>query len=58
MRNSVTRSGTLKGAGVAVPLFSLRTEKSGGIGEYPDIIKLVDWAKKTGLKLIQLLPAE
>lgn len=48
--------GHWKGAGVAVPLFSLRTEKSGGIGEFPDIIKLVDWAKKTGLKLIQLLP--
>jgi 4-alpha-glucanotransferase len=48
--------GHWKGAGVAVPLFSLRTEKSGGIGEYPDIIKLVDWAKKTGIKLIQLLP--
>ena len=48
--------GHWKGAGVAVPLFSLRTEKSGGIGEYPDIIKLVDWAKKTGLTLIQLLP--
>lgn len=45
-----------KGAGVTVPVFSLRTEKSGGIGEYPDIIKLIDWAKKTGLKLIQLLP--
>ena len=45
-----------KGAGVAVPVFSLRTEKSGGIGEFPDIKKLVDWAKLTGLKLIQLLP--
>jgi len=46
----------LRGAGVAVPVFSLRTEKSGGIGEFPDIKKLVDWAKLTGLKLIQLLP--
>ncbi len=45
-----------KGAGISIPLFSLRTEKSGGIGEYPDLIKLVDWAKQTGLKLIQLLP--
>ena len=45
-----------KGAGVAVPVFSLRTEKSGGIGEFPDIKKLVDWAKLTGLKLVQLLP--
>jgi len=45
-----------KGAGVAVPVFSLRTDKSGGIGELPDIKKLVDWAKLTGLKLVQLLP--
>ena len=45
-----------KGAGVAVPVFSLRTNNSGGIGEFPDIKKLVNWAKLTGLKLIQLLP--
>ncbi|MCX6236592.1 MAG: 4-alpha-glucanotransferase [Bacteroidia bacterium] len=45
-----------RGAGVSVPLFSLRTDKSGGIGEFPDIKKLVDWAKLTGLKLVQLLP--
>jgi len=45
-----------RGAGVAVPVFSLRTENSGGIGEFPDIKKLVDWAKLTGLKLVQLLP--
>ncbi len=45
-----------KGTGVAVPVFSLRTENSGGIGEFPDIKKLVDWAKLTGMKLVQLLP--
>jgi len=45
-----------RGAGVAVPVFSLRTQNSGGIGEFPDIKKLVDWAKLTGLKLVQLLP--
>jgi 4-alpha-glucanotransferase len=44
-----------RGAGVALPISSLRTERSGGIGEFPDIKKLVDWAKLTGLKLIQLL---
>ncbi len=48
--------GHWRGAGVSVPLFSLRTAQSGGIGEFPDIIKLVDWAKTTGLKMIQLLP--
>ncbi len=45
-----------KGAGVAVPVFSLRTENSFGIGEFTDIKQLADWSKVVGLKLIQLLP--
>lgn len=45
-----------KGAGVAIPVFSLRSEKSFGVGEFSDLKLLVDWAKKTGLKLIQILP--
>jgi 4-alpha-glucanotransferase len=45
-----------KGAGVAIPVFSLRSEKSFGVGEFTDIKLLVDWAKQTGLKLIQILP--
>ncbi len=45
-----------KGAGVAVPVFSLRSKKGFGTGEFNDIKLLVDWAKKTGLKLVQLLP--
>ncbi len=47
---------TWKGAGVAIPVFSLRTEKSFGIGEFTDLKLLVDWSKTTGLKLIQILP--
>ena len=47
---------TWKGAGVAIPVFSLRSNQSAGTGEFTDIKLLVDWAKKTGLKLIQLLP--
>ena len=47
---------TWKGAGVAIPVFSLRTEKSVGVGEFTDIHTLVDWAKQVNLKLIQLLP--
>jgi 4-alpha-glucanotransferase len=47
---------TWKGAGMAIPVFSLRTEKSFGVGEFTDLKLLVDWAKKTGMKLIQLLP--
>ena len=45
-----------RGAGTAVPVFSLRTEDSFGIGEFADIKKLVDWAVLTGQNLIQLLP--
>ncbi len=45
-----------RGAGVAIPVFSLRSKKSFGVGEFTDIHLLVDWAKKTGLKLIQILP--
>ena len=45
-----------RGAGVAVPVFSLRTANSFGVGEFADLKPLADWGKKAGLKLIQLLP--
>ncbi|MBQ7210604.1 MAG: 4-alpha-glucanotransferase [Paludibacteraceae bacterium] len=45
-----------KGAGVAVPVFSLRTADSFGIGEFQDLKKLADWAKLTGQQMIQTLP--
>lgn len=47
---------TWRGAGVSIPVFSLRSEKSFGIGEFTDLHLLVDWAKKIGLHLIQILP--
>ena len=47
---------SFKGAGVAIPVFSLRTRQSFGVGEFTDLKLLVDWAKLTGMKLIQLLP--
>lgn len=43
-------------AGVAVPVFSLRSENGYGVGEFPDIKKLADWAKETNLGIIQILP--
>jgi len=49
-------SSNWKGAGIAIPVFSLRSNDSFGIGEFTDIKKLVDWSKEVGLKLIQLLP--
>jgi 4-alpha-glucanotransferase len=49
-------SNNFKGAGVAIPVFSLRSKNSFGVGEFTDLKLLIDWAKKTGLKLVQLLP--
>jgi 4-alpha-glucanotransferase len=45
-----------KGTGVAIPVFSMRTKDGLGVGEFPDIKKMVDWAKKVSIKMIQLLP--
>lgn len=48
--------GTHPHHGINVPLFSLRTQKSAGIGEFPDLIPLIDWCSEIGLDIIQLLP--
>ena len=45
-----------KGAGVAVPVFSLNTKENFGVGEFIDLKKLADWCNKVGLKMIQILP--
>lgn len=45
-----------RGAGVAIPVFSLRSKNSFGIGEFSDIPLMVDWAAKTGQCFLQLLP--
>ena len=45
-----------KGAGVAVPVFSLKSSNSFGIGEFLDLKLLADWCNKVGLKMIQILP--
>lgn len=47
---------TWHGAGVSIPVFSLRSKNSFGVGEFNDLKLLADWAKKTRLRLIQLLP--
>ncbi|MCA6066677.1 4-alpha-glucanotransferase [Chryseobacterium sp. RG1] len=43
-------------AGVAVPVFSLRTNDGFGVGEFSDMKKLADWTKETNLGIIQILP--
>jgi len=45
-----------KGAGTAIPVFSLRTEDDFGVGEFYDLKKMVDWAASTGQGILQLLP--
>ncbi|MDO4756277.1 MAG: 4-alpha-glucanotransferase, partial [Parabacteroides sp.] len=43
-------------AGSVIPVFSLRSEKSFGVGDLEDLRLLVDWAKKTQQRIIQVLP--
>jgi len=45
-----------RGAGTAVPVFSLRTSDDFGIGEFRDLRPLVDFVAGTGQCIIQLLP--
>lgn len=42
--------------GVNIPLFSLRSCNSCGIGEYLDLIPMVEWCREVGFSVIQLLP--
>jgi len=51
-----TGKGVWKGAGTAVPVFSLRSGSSFGIGEFKDLKLLADWAVMTGQSVIQILP--
>ena len=45
-----------RGAGTAIPVFSLRTPDDFGIGEFRDLRPLVDWAAATCQCILQLLP--
>jgi 4-alpha-glucanotransferase len=45
-----------KGAGVAVPLLSLRSQVSFGVGDFGDLKRFIDWVAAARLKLVQLLP--
>lgn len=47
---------SFKGTGTAIPLFSLRTNESFGVGDFADLRKMIDWASLTRQQLIQLLP--
>jgi 4-alpha-glucanotransferase len=45
-----------KGAGVVVPIFSLRSEGSFGVGDFGDLKLMIDWAAKTNQRFLQVLP--
>ena len=45
-----------KGAGTAIPVFSIRTDDDFGVGDFLDMKKMVDWCAKTGQKILQILP--
>lgn len=48
--------GVNRKAGVAVPLFSVFSKKSIGVGEIPDLRCIIDWCCQTGMSVLQLLP--
>ena len=43
-------------AGISIPLFSLRSERDGGIGDFADLDAFYDWATTFGQSLIAVLP--
>ena len=42
--------------GINLPLSSLRSINSCGVGEFYDLIPIIDWIKDLGMEVIQLLP--
>ena len=45
-----------KVAGTQVPVFSLRSKESAGIGDFGDLKMMIDLMEKTGQRVLQLLP--
>ncbi len=50
------RLGLQRRAGVCTPLFSIYSSQSIGIGEFPDLERLAQWCRRSGMSIIQLLP--
>jgi 4-alpha-glucanotransferase len=46
----------LKCAGTLVPVFSLRSKDSFGVGDFGDLRKMVDWVAQTKQRVLQILP--
>ena len=45
-----------KGAGTVIPIFSLRSEGSFGVGDFGDLKLMIEWADKTNQRILQVLP--
>lgn len=45
-----------RGAGCVIPVFSLRSEHSFGVGDFGDLRRMVDWVSMTGQHVLQILP--
>ena len=45
-----------RGAGTAIPVFSIRTEEDFGVGDFHSLLKMIDWCAATGQRFLQLLP--
>jgi len=56
LKNQWKKIGLKKRAGVIFPLFSVFSKKSLGIGEISDLKLAIDWSKKTGNTILQILP--
>lgn len=48
--------GNMSKAGICIPLASIWSERSLGIGEFPDLMALIPWLAETGFSILQLLP--
>ncbi|OGN61973.1 MAG: 4-alpha-glucanotransferase [Chlamydiae bacterium RIFCSPHIGHO2_12_FULL_27_8] len=55
-KNHWEKIGIKKHKGVIIPLFSLKTRNSSGIGEYLDLLMVIDFLKDVGFNILQLLP--
>ena len=43
-------------AGTLIPVFSLRSRRSFGVGDFGDLRMMVDWVATSGQRLLQILP--
>ncbi|KAJ8449740.1 hypothetical protein Cgig2_001396 [Carnegiea gigantea] len=56
LSDGMMREVAWRGAGMAIPMFCVRSEEDLGVGEFPDLKLLVDLAVASGFHLVQLLP--